>query len=144
MSLSPIEVTDAQNAYNLRTVARQVRERLRYVPATATYQQAIAYNKALAAEILKYSMSFNSQTITTAEAIIDKSYDSGLDDPSLDWGLLRNEIADSVISAGGAAAGVGSGVLTTVNAARWALPVAVAFLLGVLLYRFATKPTSPA
>lgn len=84
--------TDANARLNLQTAARNVRARmgLSDIPADWTYEQRIAYNKALAAEIQQYPNSFTPEILTTAASVAGKNYTS-LDDASFAWGEFATD-----------------------------------------------------
>jgi len=74
------------------TAAKNVRARmgLSDVPADWSYDQRVAYNKALAAEIQNYSQSFTPAILATAATVSGKNYTS-LEDASFAWGDFAAE-----------------------------------------------------
>lgn len=93
--------TETNARLNLQTAARNVRGRmgLSDVPADWTYDQRIAYNKALAAEIQQYPNSFTPEILVTADKVAKTSYQS-LEDSSIAWGDFA---ADAGLNLGGIA-----------------------------------------
>jgi hypothetical protein len=66
------------------------------LPAAAidwTYEQRIAYNKALAAYIQANPARFEAVDLNTAQIVSGKTY-SGLDDTSFDWGMFGGEVVN--------------------------------------------------
>ena len=56
-------------------------------------------------------------------------------DASFDWGLLASEMGDNALKLGESVASVGSGVMNTLNMAKWLLPVAALVLVGIYLWK---------
>lgn len=87
-------ITADQNRRNLATASKNVAARLGVDPANlGTYEIRIAYNKALAEEVLKYPQSFTESTLETAKIIGEKNY-SSLQDESFSWGDFGDALAD--------------------------------------------------
>lgn len=84
--------TETNARLNLQTAVRNVRGRmgLSDVPADWTYEQRIAYNKALAAEIQQYPNSFTPEILVAADQVAKTSYQS-LADASFVWGDFAAE-----------------------------------------------------
>lgn len=62
-------------------------------PLDWTYEQRVAYNKALAAYILANPAQFETVDLNTAQIVTGKTY-SGLDDASFSWGEFGAEIVN--------------------------------------------------
>lgn len=88
-------VTEANNALNLRTAARNVRARLG-LPETnqMSYEQRTTYVKELAAEVLKYPQSFTPETLNRAAQTAGKNY-AALDSTDFAWGDFVTETANN-------------------------------------------------
>ncbi|WP_415907275.1 hypothetical protein [Oleiharenicola sp. Vm1] len=88
-------VTEANNALNLRTAARNVRARLG-LPETnqMSYEQRTNYVKELAAEVLKYPQSFTQETLNRAAQTAAKNY-AALDNTDFAWGDFVTETANN-------------------------------------------------
>ena len=85
----------AENArLNLRTVARNVADRLGVDPADMDATQRIAFNQDLAAEILKYPQSFTPEILAIAEG---KRFAIAEQDDSIDWGQFTTEVASNAV-----------------------------------------------
>lgn len=86
-------VTEANSALNLRTAARNVRARLG-LPETnqMTYEQRTLYLQQLAAEVLRFPLSFTQPTLDNAARIAGKNY-SALDSTDFAWGDFAVETA---------------------------------------------------
>lgn len=85
--------TPENSALNVRTASRRVAASLGVDPAALTYDQRVAYNHALAAEILKYPASFTPQTLLAAENIVNRNYGS-MTEASFDWSDFAAAVAD--------------------------------------------------
>lgn len=131
--------TNSQSARE--TAIRDVRAQLGLsdVPSDWSYAQRNAYNKALAAYIAANPDKFTSQEILTAEIIAKNAY-SALEDDSFDLGLF---VSETVKPASDALQGVGNGVLTVANSAKWALPLAALGVGALLLLALNKKLGSP-
>ena len=62
-------------------------------PLSWTYDQRVAYNKALADYIQANPAQFSPVDLNTAQIVNGKTY-SGLDDASFDWGMFGGEIVN--------------------------------------------------
>lgn len=62
-------------------------------PLDWTYEQRIAYNKALAAYIQANPAQFETVDLNTAQIVTGKSY-SGLEDASFDWEMFGGEVVN--------------------------------------------------
>lgn len=127
----------AENArLNLRTAARNVAERLGVDPANMDQAQRIAYNRALAAEILKYPQSFTPEIIEIAQRI-GYTDSANLEDASFSWGEFA---AEAISPAAEAAQSIGQGALNVANLSRWLIPAAVIFFVFLWISNHAGRP----
>ncbi len=98
-----------------------------------TYDQRIAYNKALSAEILRRSSEFSANQIKEANKVLASPTDH-LEDASFDVGQFFEEAGKPL---GNALQSIGDGVFSVANAARWAIPViAVVFVVFYFLPKY--------
>jgi hypothetical protein len=104
-------------------------------PSRWTYEERIAYNKALAAYIAARPEQFSAQDLTTAEYVGKANY-VPLEDASFDYGMFAVE---TVKPAADALKSVGDGVLTVANSAKWAIPLGFAVVGVLLLVNFNRK-----
>jgi len=90
--------TDENARLNLQTAIQNVRARMKLsdTPADWSYDERIAYNKALAAEILSYSQSFTPAMVSVATTV-QASNPSALEDDSFDLGQFAAETASNAV-----------------------------------------------
>ena len=110
--------------------------------ANLTYEQRIAFDKALAAYIVEHPAAFADGTLETARRIVDKNY-APLSDPSFDWSAFASAAVDEAAEAAGKVSGVGEGVLTVASAAKWAIQLVAAVAVVILLVRLARRGVAP-
>ena len=124
-------MTPDQIASNRAAAVATVRAQqgLSNTPTDWTYDQRVAYDKALAAYILANAALFDSTEISIAETVSQQTY-SPLEDDTFQWGEFA---VDTFQPASDALQSIGSGVLTVANAAKWAIPV-IAVIALVLLF----------
>lgn len=93
-------VTAENNALNLRTAERNVRQRLglslNVDDDQMTYAVRVEFMRELAREVLKYPASFTPETIAQANSILGKSF-SELADASFDIGALATETTSRAV-----------------------------------------------
>ncbi len=77
---------------NLRTAARNVQASMGLSGASANWStdQVTAYNKALAAEVLRYPNSFTPEILATAQLLLGRQYTS-IEDATFAWGEFGAE-----------------------------------------------------
>lgn len=97
-----------------------------------SYEQRMAYNKALAAYIAARPAQFSPAEWTTAARLAQVNY-SPLADVSLAsrFSEFADEFTNNVVKAGNQVGGVGRGVLNTFSVIGWAIPV---IALGAAVY----------
>ena len=130
-------VTAEQNRANLRSAERIVAIAMGVEPDdnALSYEKREEFSKRIAAEILKYPDRFTSATLATAQRIAGTTYQP-LADASFDW---TNFAAETVKPGADALQNVGKGVLNTLNASSWAIPVAALALLGLLVWNLSRR-----
>ena len=84
-------ISAESNRLNLKTAARNAANSLGVDAAKLTFDQRTAFNKALAAEVLKYPLSFTAETLNTARIIYAREY-RPLESEGFDLG----DIADAI------------------------------------------------
>ncbi len=113
--------------YNLRTVAANVAARLEVDPRVMTYDRRREYNRALAAEILKYPLAFTPEILAIAGNIRDQ----GALTAETSWGDFASEVVNE-------AATLSVPVLGNfTNKLLWIIA------LGVVVWIFANRRTPP-
>ncbi|HTJ77673.1 MAG TPA: hypothetical protein VL357_01635 [Rariglobus sp.] len=123
--MTPEEIISNRQAA-IATVRAQMG--LSNTPSDWTYEQRVAYDKALAAYILANSSQFDATEISIANSVSSQTF-SPLEDASFDWGAFGTETFQPLADA---AQSVGSGILTVANAAKWAIPALV--VVGIILF----------
>lgn len=121
-------VSALSNSANLKTAARNAAASIGVDPANLTYDERTAFNKALAAEILKYPRSFSDATLETARRIDAKAYQP-LDDEGFDLSDFANLTVDNagkIVDAAGSQLRTLSIVAVLAVAAFYILPGALA------------------
>lgn len=111
----------------MRTLAGNVRARLGLPasPASWSYDQRVAYLRALSADVLRYPQSFTADQLATAREIAAGSY-PGLSSAAFDFGALGAEIATNAAPA--------------IGQAKWLVWGAVALGLVLLFFRYGPQP----
>lgn len=112
-------------------------------PSEWSYEQRIAYNKALATYINASPQSYDEQTQASAQIVAAAQY-SPLEDTGVlaDLSAFGSALEDEALAAGNKVAGVGNGILDTLGLAKWLIPAAAIILVGILLYGFYKKQTA--
>ena len=121
-------VTKAASAANLKTAAGNVARDMAVDPKNLTYDQRIAYNKALATEILKYPQSFTDETLAIAQKASGANYQE-LEDAGFSWTDFGNGALDSageIVASAGNLAHTAVIVAVIAALAFYILPGAVA------------------
>ncbi len=129
-----MSVTAAQNLGNLTSAANLVASQLGVNRHNLTTDQQAAYNKALAAMILKYPDRFTDSTLETARIVAGANYGQAAD-TGFDWGMFETELTNNVVAAGGKVAAVGDGVLNTAALASWLIPTVALAVVGIWLFK---------
>lgn len=96
-------VSSLQNSANLKTAGRNAAAAIGVNPGNLTYEERTAFNKALAAEVLKYPQSFSDETLATARRIAAVEYQP-LQDAGFDLSDFANATVDNagrIVDAGG-------------------------------------------
>lgn len=108
-----------------------------------SYDDRIAYNKALATYIAQNASSFPAQSVGTANAVLNE-HASALQDTGFlsDLSVFGSALGDEVLNAGDSVAGVGRGILSTLSSASWLIPLAAFIVVGILLFGFYKKQTA--
>lgn len=112
-------------------------------PSDWTYAQRISYNNALAVYIANNPDSFSTQSVGTANQVLNEN-NSPLSDTGFisDLSAFGSAITDEAISAGESIGGIGNGVLSLASATRYLIPIAGVIIIGILLFGFYKKQTT--
>lgn len=131
-------MNDQQRA-NLDSARRLAASRIGWTGPTQSipYEKREAYATALANIILSYPDRFDAQTVATARReLTDATLPPLSTDSAGDRaGVFFGELGNQALEVGGAVAGIGEGVKTTLRAAAWAIPAAALILGAIYLYR---------
>jgi hypothetical protein len=128
-------MTSAEYAANRAAAVTLIRSQqglANTAPADWTYEQRVAYNKALATYIATNPALFTAQDADTAAAVTVAAY-APLSDNSIlgDVATFGSAFGDEVLKAGDKVADVGRGALDAVSFVGKLLPIAAVFVFAV-------------
>ncbi len=105
-----------------------------------SYDERIAYNKALATYIAQNASSFPAQSVGTANAVLNE-HASAIQDTGFlsDLSAFGSAFGDEVVNAGESVAGIGQGILSFASLTKYLIPLAGIIIVGILLWGFYKK-----
>ncbi len=108
-----------------------------------SYDERIAYNKALATYIAQNASSFPAQSVGTANAVLNE-HASAIQDTGFlsDLSAFGSAFGDEVVNAGESVAGIGQGFLSFASLTKYLIPLAGIIIVGILLWGFYKKQTA--
>lgn len=133
-------MTAEQNRANLRSAERVVAIQLGIDDqggtwrTSLTYEQRVAYDKALAAYIAAHPSAFADSTVETAQLVTSQNL-TPLADASFSLEDFSSAVVDNAVGIGDSVANVGRGVTNTLSLAKWGIPLAVLVLVVGFLWK---------
>jgi hypothetical protein len=131
-------ISQAQNLANVRSAERLIAIQQGIDSpggdwrAGLTYDQRVAFDKALADYIIAHPAAFSDATVATARIVAGHKL-TPLEDSSFDWEAFSSAVVDNGITLGDRVADVGRGVAATASLAKWVLPVAALVAVALIL-----------
>lgn len=132
--MTPLEIAEASIRATLGLSA---------TPSDWTYDERLAYNNALSTYVQRNSTSFSPEELAIAQRQSAEN-PTALDNTGFlsDLSSFGGAIADEAVSAGNSIAGVGKGVLSTFDMAKWLIPTVAILVVGILLFGLYKKQTA--
>ncbi len=128
-------MTSEQIAANRKSAGNLVRYQLGLdtIPtADWSYEQRVAFNKALATYIADHPNAFGTQDVLTAQTVAANEY-TPMQDESFS---ISDFVSTTAANAAEPFVAIGDGVITTAKLARLAIPVAAIVAVVILLVSF--------
>ena len=137
-------LTEESRKRNLKSAANLARKNAELAsvePANFNYAQRLLYNREFSKIILAYPKNFSQIDIFNAKTVLNQN-DSPLADSSVaaDLKTFSDEFVSQALDVGDAVGDIGRGVKNTARLAAIGIPLFVAILAAVFIFRQIKKP----
>lgn len=141
-------ITVEQNRANLRSAERIVAIALNIDNQGGTwrtalsYEQRVAYDKALADYIVAHPAAFMDQTVQTAKLVASQNL-TPLADTGFDLDLFVSATVDNAVQIGDSVADIGRGAAAAASSLRWLIPAVLVIAVGIALWKWTKAVPAP-